>query len=83
MNQLLFALSLLAPAIVFAQSPFDGTWKMIPDQSKFSDKPMTFSLNNGMYDSTSAGPKIHIKADGQDQPVSGVAWDTLAVLTSK
>src|SRR5664279_3622244 len=79
MTKLLFAVTLLAPTILFAQTPFDGTWKEVPDQSKFSGKPMTFSLSNGMYDSTSAGTKIHVKADGQDQPVSGLSWDTIAI----
>ena len=32
-----------------------------------------------MYDCSSCAPKIHVKADGQDQPVSGQSYDTIAV----
>ncbi len=79
MNPLILASAVLAPTILFAQGQFDGTWKTISDQSKFSSKPLTFSLKHGMYDSTGAGVKVQIKADGRDQPVSGLPWDTFAV----
>jgi hypothetical protein len=65
--------------VSFAQSPFDGTWKDNPNQSKFSPKPLEFTLSNGMYDCISCAPKVHVKADGSDQVVSGQAYDTLAV----
>ncbi len=39
-----------------------------------------FSVNNGMYDCESCAPKIkNVKADGQDQPVTGQPYDTLMV----
>ena len=79
MRKLIFATAMLAPVMLFAQSPFDGTWKTLNDQSKFPKKPLTYSLSNGIYDSTVPTTKIHIKADGQDHPVSGLPWDTLAV----
>ena len=79
MKKALFVLAVLAPSILFAQSPFDGTWKTIFDQSKISPKPIKFSLNNGMYDAFSTVPEIHVKADGQDQPVSEQPFDTVAV----
>jgi len=72
-------LALAVPFVLFAQSPFDGTWKDNLDQSKFSPKPLEFSLSNGAYDCISCVPKIHVKADGSDQAVSGQAYDTLAV----
>jgi GH15 family glucan-1,4-alpha-glucosidase len=62
-----------------AQSPFDGTWRENLDQTKFSPKPIVFSVNNGMYDCSSCAPQIHVKADGQDQSVSGQAFDTVSV----
>jgi hypothetical protein len=34
MKAQLFAVSILAPTVLFAQSAFYGTWKTIPDQSK-------------------------------------------------
>jgi hypothetical protein len=79
MKKLLLAIALLVPAILFAQSPFDGTWKTDLDKAKFSAKPIMFSVSNGMYDCSSCAPKINVKADGQDQPVTGQAYDTIAV----
>jgi hypothetical protein len=32
-----------------------------------------------MYDCNSCAPKIHIQADGKDQPVTGQTYDTLSV----
>jgi hypothetical protein len=74
-----FTLGLLAPASLLAQSPFDGTWRTNMDQVKISPKPIVFSLDKGMYDCSSCSPKIHVKADGQDQPVTGQAYDTINV----
>jgi hypothetical protein len=79
MKKLLLAIAVLAPAILFAQSPFDGTWKTDLDKSKFSQKPITFSTSNGTYDCSSCAPQINVKADGMDQPVTGQAYDTIAV----
>ena len=48
--------------------------------SKLSQKPIEFSVNNGVYDCASCSPKIKsVRADGQDQPVTGQNYDTLAV----
>jgi hypothetical protein len=44
-----------------------------------SPKPITFSMNGGMYDCSSCVPKVNVKADGQDQTVTGQSYDTLAV----
>ncbi len=79
MKKLLLAITVLAPDLLFAQSPFDGTWKTDMDKAKFSPKPITFSTSNGMYDCSSCAPKINVKADGTDQPVTGQAYDTIAV----
>jgi hypothetical protein len=79
MKRLLFGVLLLLPAIVFAQSPFDGTWKTNMSESKLSQKPYVYSVNNGMYDCDTCAPKVHVKTDGQDQPVTGQTYDTLAV----
>jgi len=72
-------LVLWAPASLLAQSPFDGTWRTNMNQSKLSPKPYVFSVNGGMYDCSSCSPKIHVKADGQDQAVTGQAYDTVSV----
>lgn len=70
---------LLASGFMFAQSPFDGTWRTDMDQSKQSPKPIVFSLKNGMYNCSSCVPKIDVKADGQDQSVTGQSYDTISV----
>jgi hypothetical protein len=70
---------LWAPASSFAQSPFDGTWRINTDQSKLSPKPYVISVNKGMYDCSSCSPMIHVKADGHDQPVTGQSFDTANV----
>jgi hypothetical protein len=79
MKQFLAALVLLIPAVVFAQGPFDGTWKLNLDKSKPSSEAIVFSVSNGMYDCGSCVPRIHVKADGNDQPVAGLPHDTIAV----
>jgi len=80
MKKLLCAVMCLFPVLMFAQSPFDGTWKTNMAESKLSTKPYVYSLNNGMYDCESCVPKINnIKADGTDQAVTGQTYDTIAV----
>ena len=71
--------ALFAPASLLAQSPFDGTWLTNEGQSKLSQQPYVFSVNKGIYDSPSYNPKIHVKADGTDQPVMGQFWDSISV----
>jgi hypothetical protein len=62
-----------------APSSFDGTWKTNPDQTKFSSEPVTVSLSDGIFDCTSCAPKIHVRADGSDQPFPTSPQDTVAV----
>lgn len=63
-----------------SQSPFAGNWKIDPDRSEFSTMPFTFSLSNGRYDCASCAPAIHqIKADGSEQPVTGLLGYKVAV----
>jgi len=80
MKKLLWFVLWFFPVLVFAQSPFDGTWKTNMTASKLSQKPYEFSVNNGIYDCESCSPKIKkLKADGQDQPVTGQNYDTMAM----
>jgi len=80
MKKMLCVVLWFLPVTLFAQSPFDGTWKTNMAESKLSQKPYVFSVNNGMYDCESCAPKIkNVKADGQDQPATGQTFDTLAV----
>jgi hypothetical protein len=79
MKKFLCLVSCFVPVTLFAQTPFDGTWKTNMAQSKLSQKPLVYSVTNGMYECESCVPKIEVKADGQDQPVTGQTYDTIAV----
>ncbi len=70
MKKLLFLL-LLLPVLAWAQSPFDGTWKVDLSKAKFPKKPDEYLLKDGVYECKTCKPEIKIKADGQMQPVSG------------
>ena len=79
MKKLFLTLVLLAPSLLFAQSPFDGTWMVKLDSAQFPTKPDKFTLNKGMYDCLTCVPAVSIKADGTDQKVMGHPdYDTLA-----
>lgn len=67
---LLSGLSLLIPAAVLGQSPFDGTWKVDLKSEKYTSKPMEFLLKDGEYSCHSCTPPYTIKADGKDHKVS-------------
>jgi hypothetical protein len=79
MKKLVASVMLFLPAALFAQSPFDGTWKVNLDASKPSPEPLVLSVSNGIYDCTSCVPAVHVKADGSDQPVTGLSHVTAAV----
>jgi len=80
MKKLLLAAVLLASATLFAQSPFDGTWMTKLDTAKFPTKPDKYSLTNNMYECLTCVPKVAVKADGNDQKVTGHPYyDTIAV----
>jgi len=70
MKKLLFLL-LLMPVLAWAQSPFDGTWKVDLSKAKLPKKPDEYLLKDGMYECKTCKPEIKVKADGQMQPVSG------------
>jgi hypothetical protein len=71
--------ALLSQAPASAQSPFDGTWRIMLDQSRFSPKPIVAFLSEGWYHCTSCNPQLDVKADGTDQPVLGQVYDTISV----
>jgi hypothetical protein len=75
----LFALLLFAPAFLFAQSRFDGTWEMKVDTLRFSGTPEEYLLEKGMYHCLTCAPRVDVKADGTDQTVTGHYFDTIAV----
>lgn len=71
MKKLLFVLVLLAPVMLFAQSAFNGTWRFSPQSAQFSGKPLTLSLQNGLYRCDSCVPAIEVQADGKDHDRKG------------
>lgn len=77
----LFSIAVLCmAAATYAQSPFDGTWRVDLAQTKFSPKPLTFYISQGWYHCTgSCNPAYDIAADGQDHAVAGHSYDTLSV----
>ncbi|HEV2486941.1 MAG TPA: hypothetical protein VGT08_15540 [Terracidiphilus sp.] len=76
---LFFVVTLWAPASSFAQNPFDGTWRVNFSQSKLSPKPNVFYLSQGWYHCVSCNPAFDVKADGEDQAVTGQNYDTISV----
>jgi len=71
MKRLFLVVVMLAAIAAFAQSPFDGTWKVIPSKVEFSPKPYEYKVANGNWTCASCVPKYTVKADGNPQQVSG------------
>ena len=75
----LLILALLAPATLSAQSALDGTWRVDPSTTQYVGTEKR-SLQGGVYRCDSCYPKVNVKADGQDQKVSGSPYfDTVSV----
>jgi hypothetical protein len=73
-------LALLTPGLAMAQSVFDGTWKVDMKTAQFPTKPDVYLLQDGMYHCKTCVPAIAIKADGQDQKVTGHPYyDTVSI----
>jgi hypothetical protein len=73
-------LALLTPGLAMAQSAFDGTWKVDIKTAQFPTKPDVYVLQDGMYHCKTCVPAIGIKADGQDQKVTGHPYfDTMSI----
>jgi hypothetical protein len=69
-----FALLLLLPTTLLAQSPFEGTWVAKLEMTQLPEKPEVYMLQNGIYECSSCVPKIKINADGKDYPIAGSAY---------
>ncbi len=73
-------MSLLMPVLAMAQSAFDGTWKMELNKAQLPKKPDVFLLQDGIYHCKTCVPPIDVKANGQDQKVTGQPYfDTVAI----
>lgn len=82
--QLFFCLAFLMTALSVAavsraQSPFDGTWHVNMNQTKFSPKPIGFYIGQEWYHCTTCNPEVVVQADGQDHAVTGQPYDTMSV----
>jgi len=76
----LLALLLFAPSMLWAQSPFDGTWMTKLDTAQFPKKPDKYLIDKGTYHCLTCVPKVEAKADGTDQKVTGQPYfDTIAI----
>lgn len=64
----------------FAQSAFDGVWKIDLASAELSDRPYVVSLQNGVYTCSSCVPAYSIPADGTMHKVEGFPyWDETSV----
>ncbi|HEY2352805.1 MAG TPA: hypothetical protein VGH83_09845 [Candidatus Acidoferrum sp.] len=71
---------LMSPVVLMAQDAFDGTWKVDMSKAQMPKKPDVYVLQGGMYHCKTCVPPVDVKADGQDQAVSGHPYyDTKAV----
>jgi hypothetical protein len=71
----------MVPAVAFAASPFDGTWKTLPESMKVTGKADQWQVLDGVYTCASCVPEVKVKADGKDHPVIGHEYyDTVAVV---
>ncbi len=73
--------SFFIPGLATAQSAFDGTWKIDMSKAELPKKPDVYLLQNGMYECKTCAPPIKIKADGQDQKVTGHPYFDTAAIT--
>ena len=73
-------LSWLIPVLAMAQSPFDGTWRVVPGSDQFPAKPDVYLLQGGIYHCPTCDPPLEIQADGDDHKIAGEpCYDTVSV----
>jgi hypothetical protein len=78
--KILVTVALLLPAVAFAGSSFDGTWKARLDSVKMTGKPDVWQIADGEYSCSSCVPAVKVKADGAMHKVADHAYyDELAV----
>lgn len=56
---------------VYAQSAYDGTWKVDVSSAKLSTKPDVWMIKDGTYSCSTCTPAVKTPADGKVHPVSG------------
>ncbi len=76
----MLGLLLFLPVLAWGQQAFTGKWKANLQNAKFSQKPDQVLLQEGRFQCSTCSPKLDVKADGADQPVSGSGFfDAIAV----
>ena len=71
---------LLTPLVAWGQTAFDGTWRLDLSKAQLPKKPDKYLLQNGTYKCETCAPPFEVKADGQDQKVTGHPYfDTMSV----
>jgi hypothetical protein len=58
-------------ALAQAQSRFDGTWKIDLSESQSPTKGDDYLLQDNRYRCTTCDPPLDVRADGQDQKITG------------
>jgi hypothetical protein len=71
MRKLLGLMLIMLPMAAAAQNGINGTWRLDVNKAQIDSKPMVYELKDGMYSCSTCDPKIRIKANGQDQKVTG------------
>ncbi|MGA2592588.1 MAG: hypothetical protein ABSH32_21975 [Bryobacteraceae bacterium] len=79
MQLLRFGLSCLIPVLALAQSPFDGTWRVVPGSDQFPTKPDVYLLQNRTYRCPTCDPPLAIAADGEGHRIAASCYDTVSV----
>ena len=74
-----FVLSCLIPALALAQSPFDGTWRVVPGSDQLPTKPDVYLLQGGTYHCPTCDPPLAIEADGKGHKISAPCYDSVSV----
>jgi len=70
----------LIPSLAIAQSAFNGTWKVDLHRVQMPKKPDVILLQNDMYQCKTCVPAISVRADGEDQKVTGHPYfDMIAI----
>jgi hypothetical protein len=80
MRRVLGLMLALLPVAVFAQTAFDGTWKVEETKWQLDHSPILVEIKDGIFQCLTCTPAINIRADGTDQRVADdPAADTDAV----
>jgi hypothetical protein len=74
-----FVLSCLIPALALAQSPFDGTWRVVPSSDQLPTKPDVYLLQGGTYHCPTCDPPLAIETDGKGHKISAPCYDSVSV----